>query len=110
VEVFEPEGEVELSGGEVAGGDEAEDGVLDLGRKFGEGVAGTGAGDGVEFVQAELIVDGDGGGGTEGRVWLALVVRAASMRAARRLDLGRRMSAAMACRVANCEWLRFCAT
>ena len=61
MEVFEPEGEVELSGGEVAGGDEAEDGVLDLGWEFGEGVAGAGAGDGVELVEAELVVEGDGG-------------------------------------------------
>jgi hypothetical protein len=58
VEGFQPEGEVELSGGEVAGGDEAEDGVLDLGGEFGEGVAGAGAGDGVELVEAELIVKG----------------------------------------------------
>ena len=57
MEVFEPEGQVEFSGGEVAGGDEAEDGVLNLGGKFGEGVAGAGAGDGVEFVEAELIVE-----------------------------------------------------
>ena len=61
MEVFEPEGEVELSGGEVAGGDEAEDGVLDFGWELGEGVAGAGAGDGVEFVEAELIVEGERG-------------------------------------------------
>ena len=58
MEVFEPEGEVELSGGEVACGDEAEDGVLDLGGEFGEGVAGAGAGDGVELVEAEFVVEG----------------------------------------------------
>ena len=70
MEIFEPEGEVELSGGEIAGGDEAEGGVLDLGGKFGEGVAGVGAGDGVEFVEAELVVEGEGaaGGGGEGGV------------------------------------------
>ena len=61
MEVFEPEGEVEFSGGEIAAGDEAEDGVLNFGWEFGEGVAGSGAGDGVEFVEAELIIDGDGG-------------------------------------------------
>jgi hypothetical protein len=38
--------------GEVAAGDEAGDGVLDLGRKFGEGVAGASASDGVELVEA----------------------------------------------------------
>jgi hypothetical protein len=58
VEVFEPEGEVELSRGEVASGDEAEDGILDFGWEFGEGVAGAGAGNGVELVEAELIVEG----------------------------------------------------
>ena len=63
VEVFEPEGEVELSGGEVAGGDKAEDGILDLVGEFGEGVAGTGAGYGVEFVEAELVVKGSMGWG-----------------------------------------------
>jgi hypothetical protein len=52
VELFEPEGEVELSRGEVAAGDEAEDGVLDLRGQLGEGVAGAGAGDGVELVEA----------------------------------------------------------
>ena len=68
VEIFKPEGEVEFSGGEVAGGDEAEDGVLDLGGEFGEGVAGAGTGDGVEFVEAEPVVEGDRGrrGGGEG--------------------------------------------
>ena len=58
MQIFEPKGEVELSGGEVSGGDEAEDGVLDFGGKFGEGVTGAGTGDGVELVEAELIVDG----------------------------------------------------
>jgi hypothetical protein len=52
VEVFEPEGEVELSGGEVAGGDETQDGVLNFSREFGEGVASVGAGDDVELVEA----------------------------------------------------------
>ena len=68
MKVFEPEGEVELSGGEIAAGDEAEDGVLDLGWEFGEGVAGAGAGDGVEFVEAELVVEGERGrwGGGQG--------------------------------------------
>jgi hypothetical protein len=67
MEFVEPEGEVELSGGEVAGGNEAEDGVLDFSGEFGEGVAGAGAGDGVEFVEAELVVDGDGGRRGRGR-------------------------------------------
>ncbi len=69
MEIFEPEGEVELSGGEVAGGDEVEDGILDLGGELGEGIAGAGAGDGVELVKAELVVEGDGGwrGEWEGR-------------------------------------------
>jgi hypothetical protein len=66
VEVFEPEGEVELSGGEVAGGNEAKDGVLDLVRESGEGVAGAGAGDGVELIEAELIVEGERGRRGEG--------------------------------------------
>jgi hypothetical protein len=57
VEVFEPAGEVELSGGEVAGGDEAENGALDVGWEFGEGVAGAGASEGVEFVESEAIVE-----------------------------------------------------
>ena len=61
MQVFKPEGEVELSGGEVAGGDEAEDGVLDLGWKLGKGVAGAGAGDNVELIEAKLIVDGKRG-------------------------------------------------
>jgi len=54
--------------GEIAGGDQAEDGVLDFGGEFGEGITGAGAGDGVEFVEAELIVDGDWGrrGGGQG--------------------------------------------
>ncbi len=68
MEVFEPEGQVELSGGEVAGGDQAEDGVLDFGGEFGEGVTGAGAGDGVELVEAELVVEGKRGrwGGGQG--------------------------------------------
>ena len=57
VECFEPEGEVEFSGGEVAGGDEVEDGVLDFSGQLGEGIAGAGAGDGVELVEAELVVE-----------------------------------------------------
>ena len=61
MEVFEPEGEVEFSGGDIAAGDEAEDSVLNFGRQFGEGVAGAGAGDRVEFVEPQLIVEGDGG-------------------------------------------------
>ena len=52
VQFFEPEGEVEPSGGEIAGGDQAEDSVLDFRGKLGEGVAGAGAGDGVELVEA----------------------------------------------------------
>jgi hypothetical protein len=68
VEVFEPEGEVELSGCEIPARDEAEDGVLDFGGEFGEGVAGAGASNGVEFVEAELAVERERGrrGGREG--------------------------------------------
>ena len=66
MQVFQPEGEVEFSSGEVAGGDEAEDGVLDLGGEFGEGVAGAGAGDCVELVEAELVVEGERGRRGEG--------------------------------------------
>src|SRR5271155_2050016 len=66
VEVFEPEGEVEFAAGEVAGGDEAEDGVLELGGELVEGVAGAGAGDGFELVEAEAVVEGDGGRGGVG--------------------------------------------
>ncbi len=59
VEVLQPESEVEFSGGEVAGGDEAEDCVLDLGGEFGERVTGAGAGNCVELVEAELVVDSE---------------------------------------------------
>ena len=58
MQVFEPESEIEFSGGEVAARNEAENGVLDLGRKFGEGIAGVGASDGIEFVEAEVVVEG----------------------------------------------------
>jgi hypothetical protein len=61
VEVFEPEGEVELSSSEIAAGDELQDGILNFGREFGEWVAGAGAGDSVELVEAELVVEGNGG-------------------------------------------------
>jgi hypothetical protein len=57
VELFEPESEIEFSGGQVAASDEAEDGVLDFGGEFGEGVTGAGTGDGVELVESELVVD-----------------------------------------------------
>ncbi len=60
VEVFEPAGEVEFAAGEVARGDEAEDGVLELGWEFGVGVAGAGAGDGFDLVEAEAVVEGGG--------------------------------------------------
>lgn len=59
-EVFEPEGEVEILRGEVAGGDEVEHGVLKLGGELGEGIAGTGAGEGVECIQAEGVGFGSG--------------------------------------------------
>ena len=78
MQVFKPDGEVEFSGGEVAGGYEVEDGVLEVGGEFGEGVAGAGAGDAIEFVEAELVVEGEGwrrgvaggfaGSGGQGRV------------------------------------------
>ena len=59
MQVFEPEGEVELSGDEVAAGDEAEKGILNFGGKFGEGIASVGAGDGVDLVEAEVVVEGE---------------------------------------------------
>jgi len=59
VELLEPKSQIEFSGGEIAGGDEAEDGVLDFGGEFGEGVAGAGTGDGVELVEADLVVEGE---------------------------------------------------
>jgi len=59
MEVFEPAGEVELAGGDVAGGDEAEDGVLEVGGELGKAVTGAGAGDGFELVEAEAVVEGD---------------------------------------------------
>ena len=58
VQVVEPEGEVEFSGGQVSGSDEADHGVLNLGREIGKGKGGEVAGHGVEFVEAELIVGG----------------------------------------------------
>ena len=102
MELFEPEGEVEFSGGEVAGGDEAEDGVLDFGGEFGEGVAGAGAGDGVEFVEAELVVEGERGRRGEGE-------GLAGAGGEGGVEVGRdvfgvwrtRTRLAMACRVAN---------
>ena len=66
MEVFEPAGEVEFAAGEVAGGDEAEDGVLELGGEFGEGVVGAGAGDDFDLVETEAVVKGDGGRGGVG--------------------------------------------
>jgi hypothetical protein len=60
VEVCEPAGEVELASGEVAGGDEAEDGVLEIRVELDEGVASAGAGDGLQLVKAEAVVEGDG--------------------------------------------------
>lgn len=66
MEVFEPGGHVQFAAGEVAGGDEAEDRVLQVGVEFGEGVAGAAAGDGFELVEAEAVVEGDGGQGGVG--------------------------------------------
>ena len=66
MEVFEPVGQVEFAAGEVAGGDEAEDGVLELGGELGEGVVGAGAGDDFDLVEAEAVVKGDGGRGGVG--------------------------------------------
>ena len=62
LEVFQPEGQVEFAGGEVAGGDEIEDGFLKLDGEFGEGITGTSAGDGLDLIEAEPIVEGDGVG------------------------------------------------
>jgi len=73
-QVIEPDGEIKTPGGEVAGGDEAENGVLNLGGEIGEGKAGAGTGKGVELVEAELVVDGKkragemAGAGCEGGV------------------------------------------
>ena len=66
MEVFKPDGQVDFSGGDVAGGDQAEDGVLNLFGELGERVAGASAGNGVEFVEAELIVGGERGQWGEG--------------------------------------------
>jgi hypothetical protein len=60
-EDFEPEGQVDSMGGEVAAGDEVQDGFLELRGKLGEGVAGAGAADGFELVQGEAVVECDGG-------------------------------------------------
>jgi len=65
VKIFKPEGEIEVTGGEVTGGDEVEDGVLEFGKEFDEGVTGAGAGEGVEFVEAELVVEDERGRGSE---------------------------------------------
>ena len=65
MQVLEPEGEVEFLSGEVAAGDEAKDGVLEIGGKLGEGVACVGAGDGVELIEAEVVVEGGEGRGGE---------------------------------------------
>ncbi|MBB5318807.1 hypothetical protein [Tunturibacter empetritectus] len=59
VELSEPAGEVELAGSQVAGSDQAQDGVLQVGVELREGVAGTGAGDCLKLVQAQAVVEGD---------------------------------------------------
>ena len=56
MKVFEPTSEIQPAGGEIAGGDEIEDGVLQFRRELGKGVASTDAGEGVEFVQTELVI------------------------------------------------------
>jgi hypothetical protein len=61
VKIFEPAGEVEVAGGEVSGSDEVEDGVLEFGKEFDEGVTGAGAGEGVEFIESELVVEDERG-------------------------------------------------
>jgi hypothetical protein len=72
--VFEPVGEVEGGGGEVAGGDEVEHGVLEVGGEFGEGVVGVGAGEGVEGVEAKLVVgQGEAGAGRGEEIGESLV-------------------------------------
>ena len=65
MKIFEPVGEVEIAGGEISGGDEVEDGVLEFGKEFDEGITGVGAGKGVEFVEAELVVEDERGWGSE---------------------------------------------
>ena len=57
MQVFEPEREIEFSGGEVAAGDEAEKGILNFGGKFGEGITGVSARDGVDFVETKMVVE-----------------------------------------------------
>ncbi len=54
----EPRRKIESAGSEVAGGDEAEDGVLELDGQVGEGEAGTSAGERVELVEAHLMIEG----------------------------------------------------
>ncbi|MBB5346106.1 hypothetical protein [Tunturibacter empetritectus] len=59
VELCQPAGKVELPAGQIAGGDQAQDSVLQVGVKLREGVARTGAGDRLKLVQAQAVVEGD---------------------------------------------------
>lgn len=56
-QVFEPERQVEAGGGEVAGGDQAQDCFPKLGGQIGKSVAGAEAGDRVEFVETPWEVE-----------------------------------------------------
>jgi hypothetical protein len=58
MEVCEPAGKVELPAAQVARGDQAQDGVLQVGMELREGVPGTAAGDVLKLVQAQAIVEG----------------------------------------------------
>jgi hypothetical protein len=59
VELSQPAGQVELPAGQIAGGDQAQDGVLQVGVELREAVAGTAAGDVLKLVQAQAIVEDD---------------------------------------------------
>jgi len=59
MKICEPTSEVELTASQVASSDQAEDSVLQIGMQLREGVPGTGAGDGFEFVETDAIVEGD---------------------------------------------------
>ena len=56
MKVFEPTSQIQSARGQIAGGDEIEDGVLQFRRELGKGVASTDAGEGVEFVQTKLVI------------------------------------------------------
>ena len=57
MEICEPAGEVKPPAAQVARGDQAQDGVLQVGMELREGVSGTGPGDVLKLVQAQAIVE-----------------------------------------------------